>query len=375
MAGIYIHIPFCTKKCSYCDFYSNTNTGIAPIVINSEIKEFELRRDYLNGGFVNTIYFGGGTPSVLKVYQVELLLKTIYEKFVVSDDCEITFECNPDDLTTEYLTGLRGIGVNRISIGVQSFDDEVLKFLGRRHSSEQSKKVIIESIETGFSNISIDLMFGIPGMSFESYRDTLLYAVNSGVQHISAYQLTVEKNTLLYKKLVNNKINEIDEDESIRLLGYTIDGLNEFGFKQYEISNYAKAGYESRHNSSYWNNVCYLGIGPSAHSYNGKSRQWNLSNSIAYCKGIEDGKGYFTIEVLTEVDQYNEYILTKLRTVQGISDNYVRINFNKDIYKHFIKNIKKIENEDFINFKDDIYTLKRKGIFILDFLVNSLYYI
>lgn len=344
-------------------------------MINSEIKEFELRRDYLNGGFVNTIYFGGGTPSVLKVYQVELLLKTIYEKFVVSDDCEITFECNPDDLTTEYLTGLRGIGVNRISIGVQSFDDEVLKFLGRRHSSEQSKKVIIESIETGFSNISIDLMFGIPGMSFESYRDTLLYAVNSGVQHISAYQLTVEKNTLLYKKLVNNKINEIDEDESIRLLGYTIDGLNEFGFKQYEISNYAKAGYESRHNSSYWNNVCYLGIGPSAHSYNGKSRQWNLSNSIAYCKGIEDGKGYFTIEVLTEVDQYNEYILTKLRTVQGISDNYVRINFNKDIYKHFIKNIKKIENEDFINFKDDIYTLKRKGIFILDFLVNSLYYI
>lgn len=374
MAGIYLHIPFCKQKCSYCDFYSNTNLGISQALINSEIEELKLRQEYLRNETVSTIYFGGGTPSVLTLYQVEQLLKAEYDNFNVLNECEITFECNPDDLTFEYLKRLRQIGINRISIGVQSFNDEVLNFLNRRHSSAQASLVINQAKEAGFGNISIDLMFGIPGMSFESYRETLSKAIQSGVQHISAYQLTFEENTLLYKQLTTNKIQEIEEEESIKLLDYTIEKLNEFGFKQYEVSNYARAGFESRHNSNYWANISYLGIGPSAHSYDGKTRQWNISNSTAYIKEIELGKEYFNSEVLTEVDQYNEYIMTRLRTTLGVSVNYVVNTFNKNIITHFLKNIKEIVDDGFMICDDDRYSLNRKGFFILDFLVKKIYY-
>jgi len=374
VAGIYLHIPFCKQKCSYCDFYSNTNLGISQALINSEIEELKLRQEYLRNETVSTIYFGGGTPSVLTLSQVEMLLNAVNEKFEVLKESEITFECNPDDLTFEYLKRLRQIGVNRISIGVQSFEDAVLKFLNRRHSAAQACKVIKDAQEAGFDNISIDLMFGIPGMSFDGYKETLYKGINSGVRHLSVYQLTFEENTLLYKKLINHKIEDNGEEESIEQFDYTIDKLMEYGFIQYEVSNYAKVGFESKHNTTYWNNGHYLGIGPSAHSYDGETRQWNVSNSNNYIKGIKIGEGYFNSERLTEIDHYNEYILTRLRTSNGVSESYVRDNFNEHIRSYFLKEIVKLVNEDYMKFYEDFYTLKRKGIFILDFLVKKLYY-
>jgi len=374
MAGIYLHIPFCKQKCSYCDFYSNTNIGIAQVLVDAEIEELRLRQDYLKNEQVRTIYFGGGTPSVLKLEQVELLLNAVYNKFEVIKDCEITFECNPDDLTTDYLNGLRKIGVNRISIGVQSFDDDILKFLGRRHSAEQAGLVINQTLAAGFSNISIDVMFGIPGMSFECYQETLLKAIHSGVQHISAYQLTFEEHTVLYKKLINNKIQEVGDEESINQFDYTIDKLNEFGFKQYEVSNYAKDGFMSKHNSLYWSNENYLGIGPSAHSYDGDFRQWNTANNTSYINGIKLSEGYFDREILTEVDKFNEYILTGLRTARGVSYDYVENNFNKNIGDHFYKIANKLVDECFIDYIGNSYVLNKKGIFILDLLIKKFYF-
>jgi len=372
MAGIYFHIPFCKKKCSYCDFYSNTNFGILRLLINAEIKELTLRKDYLKNEIVHTIYFGGGTPSILTIDQIDLLLKAVYDNFIVSTECEITFECSPDDLTIEYLTGLRKTGVNRISIGVQSFNDQVLKFLSRRHSASQASKVIDYAIKAGFDNISVDIMFGIPRMTFESYKETLSKLINSGIQHISAYQLTFEERTLLYKRLISNKIQEISEEESIQQFDFTIDTLEKHGFLPYEVSNYAKAGFESKHNCNYWDNVNYLGIGPSAHSYDGNTRQWNVSNTVLYCKGVDMKDGYYDREFLTENDRYNEYIMTKLRTARGVSENYVMNTFNKKIQQHFLKQLNELIDEGFINCNEDSLALKRKGIFILNLLINRL---
>jgi len=374
MAGIYIHIPFCKKKCNYCDFYSNTSLSIAPTMINSEIAEMQLRKDYLKNETISTIYFGGGTPSVLNLELVEILVNSIFLVFKVLEDCEITFECNPDDLSITYLEGLKKIGINRISVGVQSFDDSILKFLNRRHNSAQVRDVIKWAKETGFKNISIDLMYGIPGMSFNSYKESLLEGINLGIQHVSAYHLNIEKNTLLHKLLNDNEIEEINEEESIQQFDYTIEKLDEHGFRHYEVSNYSQEGYMSKHNWLYWSNVNYLGIGPSAHSYDGETRQWNISNNHDYMNGIQLKEGYFRIERLTEIDKYNEYILTALRTSHGVSLDYVFCTFNKNIYLHFKKIINEIGDGNFMNFSNGSYALNKKGVFILDFLIRKFYY-
>jgi oxygen-independent coproporphyrinogen III oxidase len=375
MAGIYLHIPFCTKKCSYCDFYSNTNLAIVQELIDAEIEELKLRSDYNKGEKIETIYFGGGTPSILAKSQILLLLGTIYEHYKVKDDCEITFECNPDDLTNNYISELKQIGINRISIGVQSFNDEALKFLGRRHSALQADNAIRSAIQEGFNNISIDLIFGIPGMSFESYQKSLQMGIESGVKHISAYQLTFEEKTLLYKQLSNYKIKEISEEESLEQLNYTINHLNDNGFKQYEISNYAREGYISRHNWLYWSNQSYLGVGPSAHSYDGKTRQWNLSNSVKYIRQIKHGSGFYTVEQLSDIDHFNEYILTGLRTSRGVSITYIRDYFNEKINNHFMKFVKSLADDCLVKRIGDSYIVSRKGIPILDYLVKKLYFI
>jgi oxygen-independent coproporphyrinogen III oxidase len=374
MAGIYIHIPFCLKKCNYCDFYSNTNLEIAQKLVESEVEELGFRKDYLRNERIDTIYFGGGTPSVLKIEWVAILLSAVYEYFQVNENCEVTFECNPDDLTTDYLSGLNNIGINRISLGVQSFDDDALKFLGRRHSAAQATDAISKSLQDGFKNISIDLIFGVPGLSFENYKHTLKIAIESGVQHISAYQLTYEEGTLLYKRLINKKIQETGEEESIQQFDYTIEYLNHNGFYQYEVSNYAREGFRSRHNWLYWSNGLYLGIGPSAHSYDGETRQWNIGNNRDYMNGILLKDGYFRIESLTEIDRYNEYVLTSLRTSQGVSGDYVVRTFDISIYKHFIKIISDLVDQEFVNFNSGSYILSKKGIFILDLLVRKLSY-
>jgi len=375
MAGIYFHIPFCKHKCSYCDFYSIRNSdGIADLV-NAEINELVLRKDYLNNEFIDTIYFGGGTPSLLNNCKIDSLLKCIHQNFDVSADCEITFETNPDDLSDEYLKGLYDLNINRLSVGIQSFNDNVLKFLGRRHDSSKLKHNIETAKKVGFDNISVDLIFGIPGMELDTYLDSLNRVIELDVQHVSAYSLTIAAGTLFFKLKKQNKLKEIDEEDLLIQINSTIDILAAHGFKHYEISNYAKEGFKSRHNCSYWEDVNYLGIGPSAHSYNKISRQWNISNSEKYCRLVNNAKDSFEIEFLTPKDKFNEYIITGLRTSNGVSIKYIKDNFDGGIYRYFCMEVNKLLREELIYPHEDSVVLTRRGILISDFVLQLLYHV
>jgi len=376
MAGIYLHIPFCKRKCHYCDFYSTTNIELADNLINAIKSEIKIRYSYLSNEKIESIYFGGGSPSMLSISQVEILINEIKKYFVVDSNSEITFECNPDDLSFTYLKCLKELGINRISIGIQSFNDEVLEFLNRRHNSKGGIDAICWAKDAGFDNISIDLMFGIPGMSNEVYKESLMKAINFKTKHISAYHLNIEPNTLLYKKLAKGLIKNIDEEISLNQFELTIDKLKENGYKHYEISNYALNGYESKHNWLYWSNGKYIGIGPSAHSYNGESRQWNINNTSKYINSISNNANFFDIEVLTDSNKFNEYILTSLRTSKGLSVEYVHNNFDECVYNHFIKILYKFINEGYIvSDKDGNWIINKRGIFILDLIVQKFAYI
>lgn len=375
MAGIYFHIPFCKKKCNYCDFYSIINSRDIIELVKCELLELEIRSRYINNEIVESIYFGGGTPSLLEINQIKRVLDEVNLKFEVSDDCEITFEANPDDLSEEYLLGLFMVGVNRLSIGIQSFDDNVLRFLGRRHDSFRVVDIIKNAQRIGFKNISVDLIFGIPGFTTDVYKESLDHVLSLNIQHISAYSLSIEKRTLFYKLLKDNKISEVSEEELLVQFDMTIDFLKEKGFVQYEISNYALKGFESRHNSSYWGGVNYLGIGPSAHSYNHISRQWNVSSVKNYCEGIIENKSFFEIELLSEQDKYNEYIITGLRTLKGVSISVIQNNFDFSISQHFRKVMGHLINDDLIYMHDDRVILSRKGLFISDYIIRCLYYV
>lgn len=373
MAGIYFHIPFCRKKCNYCDFYSKRESGGTEYLVRSEIAELISRKDYPGDEMIDTIYFGGGTPSLLNISQINDILTAVYQNFDVSDECEITFEANPDDLTEDYLSLLRQCNINRLSIGIQSFNDDILKFLGRRHDSSKIEQIIDHARKAGFSNISGDLIFAIPGMDFETYLDSLNKMVNLNLEHISAYSLTIEKGTYFYKLVQNSKLTEVSDEEMLRQFNTTMDVLGANGFVQYEISNYAREGFFSRHNSSYWNNKNYLGIGPSAHSYNQVSRQWNVSNTAKYCNHVMNGAPYFEIEYLTQYDRFNEYLITGLRMKKGISLNYMINNFDTGIIKQFQKEAEKLYESELINNTSGHIVLTRKGMSVADYIIRQLY--
>lgn len=375
MAGVYFHIPFCRQKCNYCDFYSRRDSGGVEDLVKAEIKEIVLRKDYIKGEKVNTIYFGGGTPSLLSIGHLMELLESVKDNFEVSSDCEITFEANPDDLTGEYLIALYKTGINRLSIGIQSYNDDILKFLGRRHDSKKLTEIILLAKQAGFNNISADLIFAIPGMDFEVYMDSLDKIIQLDIQHVSAYSLTIEKGTYFYKLLQNSTICEVGEEEMLRQYNATIDILSQHDFSQYEISNYAKEGFKSRHNSSYWEDEMYLGIGPSAHSYNRVSRQWNVSDTTKYCTSISMSAPFWEIEYLTKNDKFNEYLITGLRTSQGISKSYVYNNFDGDIIRHFNIEVGKLLKNNSICFNEDRIILTKKGMLISDFILRQLYFL
>ena len=375
MSGIYFHIPFCKQKCSYCDFYSTRDSNGILDLVKSEMKELVLRRDYLRNDLIETIYFGGGTPSLLSKYDINKLLGCVRQNFDVSPKCEITFETNPDDLTEDYLKSLRNCNINRLSIGIQSYNDQILKYLGRRHDSKLLDFNIETAKKVGFDNISVDLIFGIPGLDLTTYLESLNKVVQLDIQHISAYSLTIAEGTLFYKLRHQNKLKEISEDELLIQFNATIDILAENGFNHYEISNYAKEGYKSRHNCSYWEDVNYLGIGPSAHSYNGVSRQWNISGTKKYCKMIDSRDSFFEIEFLTNKDKFNEYIITGLRTSKGVSRKFITETFDEPICKHFTKEIKNLLQQDLIYQDDDNVILTRRGILISDYILQMLYFV
>ncbi len=318
MAGIYVHIPFCARRCIYCGFYSTVRESEAARYVNALCRELELRRDYLNGASVTTLYFGGGTPSRLTPDRIEQVIDCVRTVFGLSSLIELTVECNPDDITSDYIAALRQLGVNRISMGVQTFNDDLLRFLGRRHTSRQAVDAVGICRQCGIQNISIDLMYGLPGQTTRIQQNDLLTAADLQVQHISSYCLSFEENSTLYSMRLDNRISPVDDDTCAAMYDSMCCHLRNAGFEHYEISNFCRPGFHSRHNSSYWDGTPYLGVGAGAHSYNGQTRQWNPNNLDAYMTAIEQETPAFQIERLTPTDLYNEKIMLSLRTAHGL---------------------------------------------------------
>lgn len=315
---IYIHVPFCRRACHYCDFHFSTNAKQMEALADSLVDEITLRNDYLIDRKVRTIYFGGGTPSMLPVENITGILERIHSHFSVSPDAEVTLEANPEDLTREKLLQLRQIGVNRLSLGTQSFLTHELQWMNRMHTPEQAIGAIKTAQDVGFDNISIDLIFGLPGQTLTEWERNLNTAIGLNIQHISSYGLTVEQRTKLHHDIEQGRQKEPDEDMAEQCLRMNMEMLPAHGFEHYEISNYAKEGFISRHNSAYWQGKHYLGIGPSAHSYNGVSRQWNVRSNAGYMLAIASGGSFFEVEELTVNNRVNEHIMIGLRSKWGV---------------------------------------------------------
>jgi len=370
MSGIYFHIPFCHKKCNYCDFFSVISNQFIDRVVQTEIIELVLRKSYLESDIVESIYFGGGTPSVLPINSLKDILKALYDNFVVSSDCEITLEANPEDLSFDYLKKIFDIGINRLSIGIQSYSNDILKFLGRNHTNLNINHIVENAKKIGFVNLSADLIFGLYGFPLNSYIESLKRIGEMDFQHISAYGLSIEKGTQFYRHLKQGRMKEINEEDFIQQFEFTMDYLKSVNFFHYEISSFAKEGFISKHNSSYWNRTKYLGIGPSAHSFNISSRQWNVSSIIKYINSISNSQSYYKLEFLTDTDKYNEYILTGLRTSKGINSNFILKSFDCEIYSYFINKLKCLPMKDCVDIFENNLVLNRKGILVSDYIIN-----
>ena len=372
MAGIYIHIPFCRQKCYYCDFYKTLNTSLSEKFISILKTEGVRRKNYLSNELIETIYFGGGTPSVLKEQELLQIITFLHKEFRVSPDAEITFEANPDDLEYSYLKDLYRAGINRLSIGIQSFQNEHLKKMNRRHNANQAVVSIENAVKVGFKNISVDLIYGLPNLTSEQWKTSLNEVFRLPVQHLSAYHLTYHERTLFYALLKKGTLKEQVEKESIKQFKLLIKTAANAGFEQYEISNFAKNSMYSKHNLSYWFGNKYLGLGPSAHSFDGVSRQWNIANLEGYLNAIEKNSPYFEEERLTENEKFNEYILTRIRTKWGVSVNFIEKEFGTEKATYFLKNIEKYEKSGFATQQNKIFTLSHDGLFISDEIMANL---
>jgi len=371
MAGIYIHIPYCKKLCSYCDFYHIISDNDHSLFLDALKKEIEIRQDYLNRETVSTIYFGGGTPSVLSIKEIEFILDILRKNFIIESENEITIEVNPDDIRDNYFRELKNLGINRISLGVQSWRDEDLRFLNRRHTSEQSADALASAFAAGFENVSIDLIYGIPGMTTEHLASNLIRTFSYDIKHLSAYHLTIEPDTVFGKMKQKNRLNETDEEESVAEFNLLIEKTEEAGFIHYEISNFSKPGYISLHNTNYWRQVSYLGLGPSAHSFNGYSRQWNVRNLKKYANSLKGNKTFFEKEELDLKTKFNEYILTSLRTMWGIDLQYVEKAFEKEGYDYVINLAGKFINYGLMEQKENALTLTNQGKMISDNIISE----
>ncbi len=372
MAGIYIHIPFCRQKCYYCDFYKTVNTSLTVKFLPALESEIILRKGYLESETIETIYFGGGTPSVLTESELADILQTLHQQYSISCDAEITFEANPDDLSIEYLQGLKRTGVNRLSIGIQSFQDTFLKKMNRRHTAMQAVEAIENAANLGFDNISVDLIYGLPGLSSTAWKKDLKQVFKLPVQHLSAYHLTYHEGTAFYTWLKKGALKELKEAQSVSQFEILVEQAEKNGFEQYEISNFAKDRLYSKHNSSYWLGTKYLGLGPSAHSFNGVSRRWNVSSADSYIKLIQKGNSFYEEEQLTDIDKYNEYVLTRIRTIWGVSENEILTFFGEQKLRYFRQNIVKYVQLGMVIQKEGIVTLTKKGMFVSDEITASL---
>lgn len=373
MAGIYIHVPFCAKRCAYCDFYTQTNHNLINEYVDAVCKEIELRKDYLHNEPIKTIYFGGGTPSQLSPEQIEKIMAQLGRFYDLSACEEFTLEANPDDLTDEFLSRLLAlVPINRISMGVQSFDDDDLRFLNRRHSAAQAKEAVALCRKHGITNISIDLIYGLPDQTLEKWERNIQEAIALETPHLSAYHLIYEEGTPLYKLWEKGKVKQADEELSVEMFKMLIDELEKAGIEQYEISNFAKDGAYSKHNTSYWQATPYLGLGPSAHSFDGTNREWNVASIKQYVESIHANTVNREIEELDTRTRYNDYILTGLRTKWGIELDFIASNFGADYLSYCLEQAEPFLKEGLLMRDNNTVRLSREGIFISDGIMSDL---
>jgi oxygen-independent coproporphyrinogen-3 oxidase len=330
MPGIYIHIPFCRKACHYCNFHFSTSLQLKDEFLTALQQEIILQKNYLPAP-VETIYFGGGTPSILDPKEISFLINTLEENFSLSHNVEITLEANPDDITKERVLAWKQAGINRLSIGIQSFSASDLVWMNRAHNAAQAVQCIKDSVNNGITNLSIDLIYGTPGLSDAGWLLNIETAVGMGIQHLSCYALTVEPDTALEKMILQKKKDPVDSNKAAAQFELLMDRATKLGFEHYEISNFAIPGFRSKHNSAYWQGKPYLGLGPSAHSYNGSSRQWNIANNALYIQGLINNHLPFETEILTAKQKCNEYIMTRLRTLEGLDIRWVQEQFDYKI--------------------------------------------
>jgi len=377
VAGIYLHIPFCKQACFYCDFHFSTSLKKKNELISCMQKELLLRKEELKNETIETIYFGGGTPSLLSIEEIQAILKTIEENFCVIENPEITLEANPDDLSETKIVELSKSPINRLSIGVQSFFEDDLKSMNRAHNEDEAKKCLSMAIRH-FDNITIDLIYGVPNMSLQKWKQNLKLAFDFGVNHISSYALTVEPNTALDTFIAKGKYPPLDEELAKQHFDVLVEETQKKGFVHYEISNFGKSNYFSKHNTSYWHGVKYIGIGPSAHSFNTTHRSWNVASNARYIRSLQEGKLPSEVEFLSKEDQFNEYLMTGLRTIWGVSLDKIKNNLGEKYQNYLESQSKKYIQQDLLYIENGILKTTSKGKFLADgissdlFMLNSL---
>jgi oxygen-independent coproporphyrinogen-3 oxidase len=373
MAGIYLHIPFCKKACHYCDFHFSTSPQYKEPMLKALRHELFLRKNYLGNQAIETIYFGGGTPSLLSANELQVLLGEIVDQFDVSSNAEITIEANPDDLNPQRVKELRQTLINRFSIGIQSFFEEDLRWMNRAHSAIEAQSSIKRVQDAGFENITADLIYGYPLLSNPKWEHNIQELIQLHIPHISSYAMTVEPATALSTFIKKGEQKAMDEGQSAAQFLILMEQLKEAGFEHYEISNFAKPGSYSKHNSNYWEGVSYLGIGPSAHSFNGESRQWNISNNAKYIDQIQNGKIPSEIEVLTKENRINEYIMTSLRTSKGMDLNKIKDQFGSDYANEIKNNLEPLTEKNWILMNEELITLTTDGKLFADHIASELF--
>lgn len=372
MAGLYIHIPFCKQKCTYCNFFSIAGTHLKSEFFTALIHEITTRNAELEHQIIETIYFGGGTPSVLTKDEIHLILDCIRQSYPIANQPEITLEANPDDLTETYLLALKETTINRLSIGIQSFDDQILKQINRRHTSQEALTAIKTAQRIGFDNISIDLIYGIPNQNDSQWLKNLQIASKLHIPHLSCYALTVEEDTMLDRMIAKGKMENPSEKESIHQFDLLMDFAGQHNYQHYEISNFCLENKASKHNSGYWNGTHYLGFGPGAHSYNGKTRTWNYCNIKEYIDGVKTGQSISETELLSDIDHYNEYIMTALRTSAGVDLKHLQNVFNNELFGYFNSQLTNV-NPDLFTLTNHKLTLTRRGKHLADFITRELF--
>ena len=374
MAGIYIHIPFCKQKCHYCNFYTVVSQKFRTVFIDALLKELELRKDYLDDKTINTIYFGGGTPSMLTSREIQIIIDKIDSLFSLNKNAEITLEANPDDLDKNKLQELKGeTKINRLSIGIQSFYNKDLNYLNRVHDSGQARKSIEHALKAGFDNITIDLIYGIPTLTDKGWKKNLETFFEFGLPHLSSYALTVEPKTVLNKLIDKNKMRAVSEDQTVKHFEILLIETEKHQYMHYEISNFAKEGFYSKHNSIYWLGVHYLGIGPSAHSFNGISRQWNVANMKQYVELEKTGTTVLEKEVLTKDQQFNEYVMTSIRTSWGCDTEHIHNIFGKNYVQHLQIHLSAFIEDRQVEKRVNTFYLTNKGKLYADGIAAALF--